>query len=88
MDSDDELMMMQLDQDDADAEADKEELLLIIGCLLRRRVRRRLPRRGDSRPGKRANKDRNRLASALMLAPTTSWSILCMGRKSFDVDLG
>ena len=69
MDSDDELLMMQLDQEYADAEADEEEeeLLLVIGCILRRRARLRTPRCGGSRKGKKPNKDRNRYAGALML---------------------
>ena len=67
MDSDDELLMMQMVQDDADVGADEEELLMVIACLLRRRARLRTPRRGGSRKGKKPNKDRNRLAGALML---------------------
>lgn len=64
MDSDDELMMMQLMQEESDALADEMERIMIIGGLLHLCAQ---LRDSGSMPGKKRNRDRQRLADAVML---------------------
>jgi hypothetical protein len=66
--SDDEMMMELLTKEEANAAADLEHRLVILAALLwlREQVN-AVPRRGGSRVGKARNKDRHRLAGAMLL---------------------
>jgi hypothetical protein len=67
MDSNDEMMMHQLVQGEEDVAANEEEKLLIMAALLRLRARINAPpRRGSFRPGKKMNKDWQRMQGAVM----------------------
>jgi hypothetical protein len=69
MDSDEEIMMELIQQDEAEAAAHMQNCTLGMAMLLQ--IRQQLaaaePRRGGSRRGKAANKDRNREVGALLL---------------------
>jgi hypothetical protein len=68
MDSDDKMMMHQFMQNEKDVAADEEEKLLILAALLRLRARINAPPRwGGSRPGKKRNKDMQRMNGVVLL---------------------
>ena len=68
MDSDDEQMIELLMQEEADAAAERQEqMLMLTAAILRRKRLNSRPRRGGSKKGKVANKERHREAGALLL---------------------
>jgi hypothetical protein len=68
MDNDDEMMMEFLMQDEADSAADHEQRMMALTALLRYQEKLLVvPRRGCLRVGKAKNKNRHRLAGALLL---------------------
>jgi hypothetical protein len=70
MDSDDELMMEVMQEDEAEAAAHLQRWNMGFAFLLQLRqqqMENAVPRRGSSVPGKASNKDRSRIADALLL---------------------
>jgi hypothetical protein len=68
MDNDDEMMMELMMQDEADTAVDHQQRMMLLAALLRYREQLLAePRLSGSRVGKAKNKNRQRLASALLL---------------------
>jgi hypothetical protein len=65
------MMMELLTQDKVDAAADQEQRMMVLTALLRYQELIAARRCGGSRVGKAPNKDRHRLAGALLLDSTT-----------------
>ena len=64
MDNDDELMASLLMEEEADIEAEEEENMTILACLLQLQAEEAAnaaPKRGGSKPGRRKTKPRHRM---------------------------
>ena len=70
MDNDDELMATLLMEEEADIEAEEEENMAILACLLQLQAEEAVnaePKRGDSKPGRMKTKSRQRMEGHCML---------------------
>jgi hypothetical protein len=94
MDSDDEMVIELLMQDEADAAADQEQRMMVFTALLRYQEQlATVPRRGGSTVGKANNENRHRLAGALLLdsdyfaddAANTPKEFRCCFRKNKEL---
>jgi hypothetical protein len=89
MDSDEEITMEVLQEDEAEAAAHLQRCNMGFGFLLqvRQQLNDVVPRRGSSRPGKAANKNRHRDAGAMLLhssnTPKKFWRRFRMNKDLF-----